>query len=55
MHLDLTYPESTALKLINFGQMLGHEVCKLLKNEDVFSKLDNILGIEENPIQEVDS
>lgn len=55
MHLDLTYPGSTALKLIKFGQMLGRDVFKVLKNEDIFSKLDNILGVEENPIQEVDS
>lgn len=44
-----------AFKLIKFDQMLGNKVCKVFKNEDLFSKLENVLDIEKNPIKEVES
>lgn len=51
---DLAYPENIAFKLMKFDQILGNKVCKVLNNEDLFSKLENVLDIEKSPTQEVD-
>lgn len=32
--------------------MLGNKACKVLKNEDLFSKLENVLNIEKNSVKE---
>lgn len=40
--------------LTKFDKMLGNRACKVLENDDLFSKFESVLDVEKNSIKKAE-